>query len=321
VTGLRIRDDADVSAARQYLREIAPPELPAATVESAAIVVSELATNQVRYAGGGRVEVRGVARDGVAGLEIDAEDDGPGLADPTGAFAGEIRRNGTLGIGLAAVRRLSAEIDLDTRVGEGTRIVARLFAGPVRLRPTVTILGSGLATEPTSGDAGRWWRMQDALVVMLCDGLGHGVLARDESDRALAVAEAHRAAAPDAILFACAREFRGSRGAVAAVARVEDAGVITYAAVGNIEAALCRGPAIERIAGTPGFLGAPVARPVRPARLQAPRGTSLVFATDGVRQPHAACAEAGAVPAWALAQRVLAQGRRERDDAMVVVVR
>lgn len=321
---LDIREGADVSGARQLVREVGNAvHLCTIATESMAIIISELATNQLRHAGGGRAAVRPVTRDGVVGIEIEMVDHGQGLADPKRAFAGVPRNGESLGIGLAGVQRLSLELDLDTRVGEGTRILARRFGKPVRGRPSVTILGRPIATEPRAGDAACFWRTDDSLLVMLCDGVGHGVAAREASDLALATTHYHREATPDAVLTACNVALRGSRGAVVALVRMDERGhTVEAASMGNIEAGVCHLGRLEPILAQAGVVGASWAPPVRlPLRLGMPEGALLVLATDGTQGSLEACGGPGAhlLPPWELAQRILE--RRGHDDAMVVVVK
>ncbi len=322
-TGVEVFDDASVSEARGLVRRAAEGSaLSRDCIEAAAIVASELSTNQLRYARGGRLNVRLLDRDGVPGLEVEADDRGPGIEDPAAAFDGAAGRPGTLGIGLAGVQRLAAELDVDIRLGEGTRIVARIFGRSVRRRPTVAVYGSALASEPVSGDNARFWRGPDSLTVMMCDGLGHGVLARDAADRALLIAGEDPGASPELILARCASELRRTRGAVIAVARFDEAGAAVHAAsVGNIQMGV-RGPGgMVRFAGGPGFVGSPGAgRPVRPFRVPVPSSATWVFATDGLRDPLGFCAEAPTMAGWALAQRIFDHGRRQHDDALVMVV-
>lgn len=321
---LDIHEGADVSAARRLVREVgASLHLGTIVTESMAIIISELATNQLRHAGGGRAAVRPVTRDGVVGIEIEMVDHGQGLADPKRAFAGVPQNGESLGIGLAGVNRLSLELDLDTRVGEGIRILARRFGKPVRRRPSVTILGRPIATETRAGDAACFWRTDDSLLVMLSDGVGHGVPAREASDLALATTRFHREAAPDVILTACDVALRGSRGAVLALIRVDErAHAVAAASVGNIEGGVCHLGRLEPILAQAGVVGAPWAPTIcRPLLLAMPEGALLVLATDGTRGSLEECGGPAAhlLPPWELAQRIL--DRRGNDDAMVVVVK
>ena len=90
-----------------------------------ATAVSELAQNILRYAGRGEIRVRAVERRGSRGVEIEAVDQGPGIADPEQALTDHYSTGGTLGLGLPGVRRLMDEFELDTRCGAGTRVTAR----------------------------------------------------------------------------------------------------------------------------------------------------------------------------------------------------
>ena len=298
--------------------------MAAAQAEALAIIASELATNQRRYAGGGLVWARILRRNGVAGVEIEAVDHGPGLGDPTSAFAGEARSPGSLGIGLAGVRRFALELDVDARKGEGTRILARVFAGPVPRRPTVAILGRALATERVSGDSAGFWRTDEGLLLTLVDGLGHGPLAREAADRAISVAASAPDDKPVVLLWACAAALRGTRGAVVAMARLGGEGAeIDYASVGNIQMGVWNRGTVQRAAGNPGIVGSASQRPSRPAGLQLASGALFVMATDGIQDVFSGLelADARTLPPWAIAQRILAKRGKSHDDAMVVVVK
>lgn len=324
--GVEVRDEAGPSAARLLARATAAEAgLSVPLAETLAIIASELATNQRRYAVGGQVWARTLVRDGVAGVELEAWDRGPGIADVTRAFAGESRPAGSLGVGLAAVWRLAHEVDVDVRAGEGTRILVRVFSGPVRRRPTVAIVGRGLATEPISGDAAGFWRLDDALLIVLVDGLGHGVAAREAADRALAVADADPGSQPEALMAACGAALRGSRGAVIAIGRFEDgAGAVESASIGNIQMGVWNRGIMQRVLPQSGIVGATSARPARPAgRLLMPPGAAMVMATDGTHDPLGDLVDADvhARSPWALAQRIVERRGKAHDDAMVVVVK
>ena len=94
-----------------------------------AIVVSELATNQVRHAGGGTIEIHGTAER----VEVIASDDGPGIADLALALRDhhskgqalhpDAPKPGGIGCGLGAVYRLMDHVQVED-VPSGLRIRA-----------------------------------------------------------------------------------------------------------------------------------------------------------------------------------------------------
>jgi len=106
-----------------------------------AIVVSELVTNAVKYAGGGELVVRALdAAAGTArvGIEVVVSDDGPGIVDVDAASVEGYSQGsqhepgcnspGSLGTGLGAVRRLSDEVEFSRRGGRGLIVRAVKYA-------------------------------------------------------------------------------------------------------------------------------------------------------------------------------------------------
>ena len=88
--------------------------------------VSELASNLFFHAtGGGTITLAAVRRDGAVGVEVVAQDDGPGIADIGQAMEDGFTTNGGLGGGLPGVQRLMDEFDIASAPGIGTRIITR----------------------------------------------------------------------------------------------------------------------------------------------------------------------------------------------------
>jgi len=87
--------------------------------------VSELANNLFCHSrDGGTLTMRTVRLTGSVGVEIVAQDDGPGIADVEMAMRDGFTTNGGLGGGLPGVRRLMDEFEIQSQVGIGTRVVA-----------------------------------------------------------------------------------------------------------------------------------------------------------------------------------------------------
>ncbi|MGD8644289.1 MAG: ATP-binding protein, partial [Chromatiales bacterium] len=77
------------------------------------------------YAGQGQMTLRRVIDQRRRGMEIVAEDKGPGIADKDSALSDHFSSSGTLGLGLPGVRRLMDEFDLESEPGAGTRVTVR----------------------------------------------------------------------------------------------------------------------------------------------------------------------------------------------------
>jgi len=88
--------------------------------------VSELATNLCFHTRrGGTITLIAVRRNGEVGIEVIAEDDGPGIPDVNQAVQDGYSTGAGLGGGLPGVRRLMDEFEITSTVGVGTRVVAR----------------------------------------------------------------------------------------------------------------------------------------------------------------------------------------------------
>jgi serine/threonine-protein kinase RsbT len=104
-----------------YCREAGFAEAPGQMIATS---VSELARNILKYAGTGEIRLRRVNRMGRRGVEIEAVDHGPGIADCEAAMQDHFSSGGTLGLGLPAVKRMMDEFSLESAPGQGTRVTA-----------------------------------------------------------------------------------------------------------------------------------------------------------------------------------------------------
>jgi serine/threonine-protein kinase RsbT len=83
---------------------------------------SELVRNMLRYAGGGEVSIEVVSRGREAGVRLTFVDKGPGIADIHQAMKDGYSTGKSLGLGLPGAKRLVAEFDIKSKVGEGTTV-------------------------------------------------------------------------------------------------------------------------------------------------------------------------------------------------------
>lgn len=118
-----LRSGPDVVLVRQAVRVWAT-ELGFGLVDQTKMVTaaSELARNTVEYGGGGSVHFETLQQGARWGLKLMFEDQGPGIADIDLALTDGYTTGNGLGLGLSGSRRLVNEFEIDSRVGEGTRI-------------------------------------------------------------------------------------------------------------------------------------------------------------------------------------------------------
>jgi serine/threonine-protein kinase RsbT len=121
---LPVRTSNDIVRVRQVIREWAV-QAGFSLVDQTKIVTaaSELARNTVEHGGGGLARVELLADGGRRGLRLTCEDKGPGIADISLALKDGYTSRGGLGLGLPGSRRLVNDFAIDSRPGEGTRVV------------------------------------------------------------------------------------------------------------------------------------------------------------------------------------------------------
>jgi serine/threonine-protein kinase RsbT len=90
-----------------------------------ATAITELASNLLRHAGSGEVQVREIHDQARHGIEIRTLDQGPGIADLALALREGFSTAGGLGGGLPGVERLMDELWLSSTPQTGTQVVAR----------------------------------------------------------------------------------------------------------------------------------------------------------------------------------------------------
>lgn len=204
-----------------------------------ALVITELGSNLVKHAQGGKLFLRGLSSGQQAGIEILALDQGPGMPPLDTALRDGYSRSGTAGNGLGAVRRLSDRFDLYSNAGHGSALVSEIWSGglPPDTR-TAYQIGSVSATYPGEIVCGDGWAVrlnEFSCMVMLADGLGHGLGAAEAAREAITAFQAHPDATPIELLQRMHDGLRKTRGAAVAVAEIDAMDqTLRYAAIGNI---------------------------------------------------------------------------------------
>ncbi len=96
-----------------------------------ATVISELARNIFNYAGVGQVELL-VLSSAPAGIQIIAQDQGPGIDNLQIILDGKYKSRTGLGKGILAVKKMMDEFDIETEPNKGTRIVVKKYLETLR---------------------------------------------------------------------------------------------------------------------------------------------------------------------------------------------
>lgn len=326
-----IYDEASVSSARQRVRETAErSHLSRELAETVALIASELTHNHLRHAKHGYFGVRPVDRDGMKGLEIIAADLGPAIERPAAALHGHKNKvSGSIGAGLAAVCRLADEVDWDNRISEGACIVARKFeeAGDAALRFCETaIMSKPFPGEPLSGDDAIVLQSGKGFLAAVADGLGHGVEAREASNRAMEIAARNTHADLGQIAVIMNSELNGTRGCAISLIRFDRSGnTLEFLSAGDVHAHLYHLRDAHFFTPTPMVLGTNQLRPqkIRLETITVVPHSVLVIFTDGLKSKTTLKGELEILrqPAIAIAQNLLENHSRPDDDALVCAIK
>jgi serine/threonine-protein kinase RsbT len=118
-----LADEPDIVIVRRRVREISA-HMGFSLVDQTKVVTaaSELARNTLKYGGGGTMLIESLNGPRV-GLKITFEDNGPGIPNIELALRDGFTTGSGLGLGLGGAKRLVNEFSVDSRVGEGTKVV------------------------------------------------------------------------------------------------------------------------------------------------------------------------------------------------------
>lgn len=210
--------------------------------EEIVLVVSELASNIIKYADRGIITLTPVSLSEQNGLMIEAVDSGSGFNENI-ALKDGFSSSGTLGFGLGAVNRMMDEFDIHTNENNqtGTRIICKRwlrskssFTG--RCPFDVGVVSRPKSGETVNGDSFVIKHGNGQSLVAVIDGVGHGLLAHQAAQAARYYIESHSELPFIDIFRGVDRACRSSRGVVMALASIDwDSMKLSFASVGNIE--------------------------------------------------------------------------------------
>ena len=120
---MRIATPDQVTAARKAVQDRAVA-LGFGTLERTKFVtaVSELARNTLVHGGGGDMTIVQVSTNGRIGLQVDFDDQGPGIAEIPVAMRDGFTTANSLGLGLGGAKRLVSEFEITSSPGRGTHV-------------------------------------------------------------------------------------------------------------------------------------------------------------------------------------------------------
>jgi len=120
---LQVQTSTDIVLIRQAVRNWTA-ELGFSLVDQTKMITaaSELARNSLEYGGGGTVTLESLAEGPKRGLRLTFEDRGPGIPDIGLAMKDGFTSGKGMGLGLGGAKRLANDFEIQSRLGEGTRV-------------------------------------------------------------------------------------------------------------------------------------------------------------------------------------------------------
>jgi anti-sigma regulatory factor (Ser/Thr protein kinase) len=143
------------------------------------IVVSEIITNLVKHAGGGKLLVKVIEDCDVQGIELISVDNGPGMTDVSRMVADGVSTKNTLGNGFGAMKRLSEVFQVFSQKNSGTIILCRIYNRVLPVIKEISLAEIRNITLPKNsekecGDGFHSITNSKEIRLFLGDGLGHG---------------------------------------------------------------------------------------------------------------------------------------------------
>lgn len=337
-----VRDAADVLVGLQRVREAGllagAPDVDRALTET---IVSELASNIVKYADRGFMRVRRSEQAGEIDIDVWAEDHGPGIADIQRAMHDNFSTGNTLGLGLPGVERMSDAFSIRSIVGSGTEVHARrrvLGRGslaakrltpplPVPAMPAAPQWDLGMHARPlrneiACGDATLAVQVDGGLLLVIVDGTGHGTSAAEAAERVSDFVLRGGGSDLPRLMAGLHARLQGSAGAAVGALFLDPVRRnFRYAGVGNTVATRRLGSTWRSISKD-GVLGMRLPTILEQSSTLE-RGDLLLLWTDGIPEMAAgAYATRNAYrSAGQLARDLVAELGKPHDDASCIVLR
>jgi anti-sigma regulatory factor (Ser/Thr protein kinase) len=246
---ISIDESSKTADARRTAREMALAlGMDENSAEHVALVVTEVCTNLLKHASGGQILLQATTEESDAApfLELLAVDQGPGMDNLDQCLRDGFSTASSPGQGLGAIQRMSKQSDIYTLPGKGTVILARWpLSRNGATPPKIIRIGAVNVSKPGEDVCGDSWgsaRDGQDLVILVADGLGHGLDARLASSEAVRQLYENPELQPKLLVTRVHQALRSTRGAAVAVARIDCVrGKLTFAGVGNVSARIYAG--------------------------------------------------------------------------------
>lgn len=173
--------------------------------------------------------------------------------------------------------------------------------------------------ETVCGDGYITRILEDGALVTVVDGLGHGPKAGEAATAFNQTCEEHITLGVQAMMEEANRALSGTRGAAAAILRLDDTGKrVYYTGVGNIEMHAFADVKMQPVSA-PGIVGHRV-RKMLSFEFELPAAATIALCSDGISS-RLRFEEYAHLEPQAIADTIMEQHGKYHDDATCVVMR
>jgi len=255
------------------------------------IIVSELASNIVKYANRGELLYRFLTKEEKSIFEIIAIDNGPGIKDLPGMMKDGNSSSTTLGHGLGAIIRLSNFSQTYSQVNLGTITYCQVCSEnteevPEEMDKKILIRALAIAKpgEEKCGDGFSIRKEGTRIKFMLADGLGHGILANQAAETAIQSFEQNsKHHEPSEILRYIHADVKKTRGLVATVVTLDTKEKdIRICGVGNIATRIYNGIVLKNNMPYNGIVGLNIPVTLNNTVTPMEKYQTIVLCSDGI---------------------------------------
>lgn len=254
------------------------------------IIVAELTSNLIKYAGGGEVLYRAHFNGSYNEIEIYCLDKGIGIDNVVKIMNDGYSTSNTLGQGLGAIRRLSNDFQIYSMRGWGTVQYVKICdkADFSVLPPSIGLHLSALSVnypgESVCGDGYEIKHSKKGFQIFVGDGLGHGTNAHEAVQKAIKAFKQCTETDPVGILRYIHEHVKKTRGLVATIASVDYASQSwTICGIGNINTRVYDG--LENKTYTPynGIIGHNIPGTLNSTLVPYQKHQIIIMHSDGLR--------------------------------------
>jgi len=253
------------------------------------IIISELASNLIKFAGSGELLYRAVEHQGKSRIELYCLDNGIGFDNVAKIMHDGYSSSNTLGQGLGAIKRLSNTFHMYSMRGWGTVQYIEICESSDYEVPDPQLLPHSVIVtncpgEKVCGDGYHVKYIPGGFQVFVGDGLGHGPNAFEAVQSALNVFKGSIEKDPVVLIREMHERVKKSRGLVATIVSVDYASESwTICGVGNISTRIYMGMDNKTYTPYNGIIGHNIPRTLNATVVPYSLHQILVMHSDGLR--------------------------------------